>query len=186
MNGTKIISEKTVLSTPLFDVKKLELVLPTGSKKKHYVAERLPIVSVFPLTDNFQLYLIQQYRYLLGKTIIESVAGHVEKGETPLTAAKRELKEEAGIRATQWEELVKVETAASAFRSRVHIFLAKDLTIGEPEPLEEEISLKKISLEEAIKMVENGTIYHQTTMLGILLLDKLRAIGKTEGKKKKL
>jgi 8-oxo-dGTP pyrophosphatase MutT (NUDIX family) len=175
MSQWKITSEKTVLNTPLFDVKKLEIVLPTGSKRTHYVAERLPIVCILPLTDDYEVYLISQYRYLLGKTIVEAVAGHVEKDETPLFAAKRELKEETGIIATQWEELTRVETGASAFRSKVHIYLAKGLELGKPEPMEdEEIALNKMPLKEAAQMVENGKINHSTTMLGILLLDRLK------------
>lgn len=175
MNEPKIISEKTILKTPLFDVKKIELVLHTGSKRTHYVAERMPVVSVFPITDDYQIYLISQYRYLLKKVIFEAVAGYIEKNESPLAAAKRELKEETGITAIQWEELARVETSASGFRTKVHIFLAKGLELGKPEPTEdEEIILHKMPLNEAVEMIESGKIDHVTTMAGILLLDKLR------------
>lgn len=175
MNQPKIVSEKTVLKTKLFDVKKLELAYPKGSKRTHYVAERVPIVSVFPLNEEGEIYLVSQYRYLLKKVMLEAVAGHVEENETALLAAKRELKEETGISAIQWEELAKVEMGASAFRSKVNIFLAKGLEMGEQKPEEnEEISVIKMPLSDAFKKVISGEINHSVTMIGIFLLDKLK------------
>ena len=107
--------------------------------------------------------------------MLEAVAGHVEENETPLAAAKRELKEETGITAVQWEELARTETAASAFRSKVHTFLAKGLEMGKQEPIEgEDITVVKISLKDALEKVVNGEINHSATMIGIFLLDKLR------------
>lgn len=175
MNEPKIISEKTVLETELFNVKKIKLLFPNGRKRLHYDAQRVPVISVFPLTEEYGIYLVYQYRYLLKKVMLEAVAGHVGKNETTLLAAKRELKEETGITANQWEELARIETGASVFRSRAHLFLAKGLEIGKPEPMEgEEIKLIKMPLKEAVEKVAIGEINHSSTMIGIFLLDKLR------------
>lgn len=175
MSRWKLISQKTILRAKLFDVKQVNFETENGKKKIQYFAERVPIVSVFPLTDSYEIYLISEYRYMLKKTIIEAVAGHVEKAETTIAAAKRELKEEAGIQAMQLEEIARIEMSGSVFRSKTHLFLAKGLEIGDNKlDDDEEISVVKMPLTEAVEKVMTGEINHATSMLGILMLDKLR------------
>lgn len=176
MSQWKIISQKPVFKAKLFNVKEVIIEGEAGKRKLHHVAERVPIVSVFPLTDSYEIYLISEYRHMLQKTIIEAVAGHIEKGETAIAAAKRELAEEAGINAMQLEELARVEMSGSVFKSRTHIFLAKGLEFGEANLDEdEEIELVKLPLTQAVEKVMTGEINHATSMIGILMLDKLRA-----------
>lgn len=173
---TKIISQKqTFYKDNAFEVRKVKLELPNGKKITHYIAERVPTVSIFPLTDLYELYLVYQYRYLLKKTILEAVAGRVDKNENFIAAAKRELKEEAGITALQWEQISSVELAASFFRAQTRLFLAKDLEFESPNPeAGEQIEVIKIPLEEAVKKVMNGEIETASAIIGILTLDRLR------------
>jgi|SRR3989344_4767575 len=175
MNQWKIASQKLVFKGELFDVKEINFVDKSGKKKIHHVVERDPIVSIFPLTDSYEIYLVSQYRYMLKRTTIEAVAGYVEKKETSLSAAKRELMEETGIEAMQWEEISRVEMAASVFKGKMHLFLAKELEIPViPYENEEEITLVKIPLSDAVKKVMDGAINHSASMIGILMLDMLR------------
>lgn len=175
MSRWKIVSQKTILRAKLFDVKRINFESKTGKKKIHHLAERVPIVSIFPLTDSYEIYLLSEYRYMLKKTVIEAVAGHVEKKETTIAAAKRELKEEAGISAMQLEEIARIEMSGSVFRSKSHLFLAKGLEIGDNKlDDDEEISVVKMPLELAVEKVMLGEINHATSIIGILLLDKLR------------
>lgn len=176
MSQWKITSQKSVFKGELFDVTEINFVDKAGKKKIHHVVERDPIVSVFPLIDSYEIYLVSQYRYTLKRTTLEAVAGYIEKKETILAAAKRELKEETDIEAIQWEEISRVEIAASVFKGKMHLFLAKELEI----PViaydnEEKITLVKIRLEDAVKKVMDGEINHSASMIGILMLDKLRA-----------
>lgn len=175
MSRWKIVSQKTILKAKLFNVEQIDFETKTGQKKTHYQAQRVPVVSVFPLTDSYEIYLISEYRYMLKKTVIQALAGHVERKESVIVAAKRELKEEAGITAMQLEEIARIEMSGSVFRSKVHLFLAKGLEIGDNKLDEdEEISLIKMPLDEAVQKVMTGEINHSTSMIGILLLDKLR------------
>jgi len=175
MSQWKIISQKTVFKAKLFDVKEIVFRNKGGKEKIHHIAQRDTIVSVFPLTDQYEVYLISQYRYTLGKTVLEAVAGHVDKKESTITAAKRELKEETGISALQLEEIARIEMSGSVFKSKAHLFLAKGLEIGDSNPNnDEEISIVKIPLNVAVEKVMLGEINHATSMLGILMLDKLR------------
>ncbi len=175
MDEYKVISQKKIYKTKLFEVREEELLLPNGKTRRYNTVERRPTVVVFPIGYSYELYLIYEYRYLFNKRILEAVAGHIDEGEMPLAAAKRELKEETGLSASQWEEITKVETSVSVIRSLFYIFMARELQEGIATPSQgEEIELVKISLAEAVEKVMLGEINNAPTMIGILLLDKMR------------
>jgi len=175
MSQWKINSKKTVFKAELFDVKEISLKSAAGKIKIHHEIDRAPVVSVFPLTDSYEIYLISQYRYMLEKTVLEAVSGYMNKGETTIAAARRELKEETGIEALQLEEIARIQIGANVFKGAVNLFLAKGLEMGDNDPDEdEEIKLVKMPLSEAVEKVMNGEINHATSMVGILMLDKLR------------
>ena len=179
MNKWKIKSQNIIFSQRFFEVKKQNILLPNGEKREYSIVERRPISVIFPASDKLELYLISQFRHLFNKKILEAVAGHIDTKETPLGAARRELKEETGITASSWREILEFETSASVIRSNVHIFLAKGIKIGKPNPEEgEEIELVKMSIEEAIKKIMNGEIKTASTIIGIFLLDKLNKEGR--------
>lgn len=175
MNRWKLVSQKSVFKAKLFNVREVVFKNQKERQKFHHIAERDTVVSIFPLTDQYEIYLVSQYRYVLGKTVLEAPSGYVEKKETTIAAAKRELKEETGISVHQLEELARIDLASSVFRSKVHLFLAKGLEIGENDLDEDEdIEVIKMPLELAVEKVMLGEINHAASMLGILLLDKLR------------
>jgi 8-oxo-dGTP pyrophosphatase MutT (NUDIX family) len=176
MSQWKIISQKNILKTELFDVREIKLEGSKGKRKIHYEAERVPIVSVFPLTDKYEIYLVSQYRSMFKKTVLEAVAGHVGKKETTIATARRELKEETGIEAQQLEEIARIQMSGSVFKSASSLFLAKGLEIGDNNPDDtEEISVVKMPLATAVEKVMLGEINHAASVIGILMLDKLRS-----------
>jgi ADP-ribose pyrophosphatase len=171
----KILSEKTVFKAKLFEVSELEIE-EDGRRITHHIAKRHPTISVIPVGQNSEIYFASQFRPMLQKRTIELIAGFVDEGEEPFEAAKRELKEETGITAKNWTRLTDIEMSASVFRGVNHIFIAKELAFGEPkmEP-GEDITLLKLTLEEAVKKVLNGEINHAASIIGILLLDEGRS-----------
>lgn len=175
MSRWRIVSQKSVFKAKLFNVREVVFKNQKGTQKFHHIAERDTVVSIFPLTDQYEIYLVSQYRYMLGKTVLEAPSGYVEKKETTIAAAKRELEEETGISVHQLEELARIDLASSVFRSRVHLFLAKGLEMGANDlDDDEEIEVIKMPLELAVGKVMIGEINHSATMIGILMLDKLR------------
>lgn len=167
--------KKSIYKSKFFTVEQEEVFLPNGKKKNYDFVERIPTVIVFPITPEYELYLISEYRTLHKKRVIEAVAGHVDKGESPLEAAKRELKEEIGFSGVQWNQLAQIEVAGSVIKSTVYLFMVKDLEVGKPDPEEgEDIILLKMPLGEAVRKVINNKIYISPAVIGILLLDKLR------------
>lgn len=169
-----VTSIKQVYSSKYFTVNDVDLSF--GAKTAtHQVVEVSPAATIFPITPKNEIYLINQYRYMLGGYVLGAAAGHIEKGETPLIAAKRELLEETGIKALQWEELTKIELARSTTHVQQYLFLARDLevTVARPEE-DEEIELVKMPIEEAVQMVFQGKITHAASIIGILMIDRLK------------
>lgn len=174
MDNGKVVSTKTVYKSKFFKVEEQEIVLSNKKKLSYSIVKRDPVVVVIPITSDNEIFLVSQYRTLHRKQTLEAVAGHVDKGETPLEAAKRELKEEAGIEAMHWEEIAKMDVSGSIVQAEAHVFLARDLKIGEASPDDEEdITLIKLPLEDAVKKVLSQEISTASSMTGILMLDKL-------------
>lgn len=171
----KVLSSKTIFRAKLFEVKELTMNFTSSNEKIFHQVDGNPTVAIFPLTDRNEIYLIDQYRYMFGSRVLGAIAGHVDQGENALAAAKRELKEETGIEAQQWELFAKVENSRSVIRAQIYMYLAKNLEIGISEPeLGEDITLVKLPLQEAVDKVLNGQIYHSPSMAGILILAELR------------
>ncbi len=176
MSQWKIVSQKPVFRAELFNVKKIIFENKRGTKKIHHVAERNTVVTIFPLTDQYEIYLVSQHRDMLGKTVLEAPSGYVKRNETTIAAAKRELNEETGMSVQQLEEFARVDLASSVFKSKLHLFLAKGLEIGDNDlDYDEEIEVVKMPLSSAVDKVMSGEINHAASMAGILMLDKLRS-----------
>jgi ADP-ribose pyrophosphatase len=175
MSKWKMVSQKSILKKELFEVKQLSLKDQKGKLKKQFITERNPTVCVFPITKKYEVYLIKQFRPMHGKIVLEAVSGYIEKKESSLAAAKRELKEETGISADQLEEFARIEIAGSVLKSRSHLFLATGLEEGEKNLQDdEEIEVVKMSLSNAAEKVLTGEINHSSSVIGVLMLEKLK------------
>ncbi len=91
-------------------------------------------VKVLAVRPDDSIALVKQARPAIKRSTIEIPGGAIEQGEEPLDAAKRELKEETGVTASRWDELL-LPTANSPGQSteRSYLFLARNLEVGPPE-----------------------------------------------------
>lgn len=126
-------------------------------------------VAIIPIDDQGRLVLVEQWRRAIGKVTIEIPAGLLEKGEDPELCAQRELREETGYRAKTIHPFGGCYCAPGLSNEYVHLFIAKGL---QKDPLvaddTEMIDVRTLSLEEALKMIEEGIIYDAKTVVGIL------------------
>ena len=121
-----IINSEYLYRRPWLTVRHDQVRLPDGRiNPEFYVLEYPDWVNVIAITEDGMFVLERQYRHGLGKTCYEIPAGVIEKGETPLEAAKRELQEETGYGEGEWETLMTVSGNCSTTSNLTHCFLAK-------------------------------------------------------------
>jgi ADP-ribose pyrophosphatase len=114
--------------------------------------------------------LVRQYRLPAEKYLWELPAGRLDPGETPLQAAKRELKEETGYKAKKWSKLTCYFASPGFVQERMTIFLAEDLTAGEATPMgDEQIEARWFKRKELAEMIDEGKIEDGKTLIGFLM-----------------
>lgn len=144
-----------------FEVIEDQVIKPDGSDGCYATVKMKPGVNVLPLDDDGNVYLTTQYRYALERECLEVIAGGIEENETPFDSAKKEAREELGIRAEEWHEFGVLDVDTSIVNSPAHQFLARRLKFGESEQeSSENIKGVKLSLKEAVEKVLRGEITH--------------------------
>ncbi len=131
-------------------------------------------IGIIPLDEKNNTWIVGQYRYPLNRFSWEIPEGGGRLGSPPLESAKRELREETGIVAKQWTELLHLHTSNSVTDECGIIYLARDLEIFEPEPDEDEqLIIKKLPFKEVLKMALNGEITDSLSIAAIFKLELL-------------
>jgi ADP-ribose pyrophosphatase len=126
-------------------------------------------VTAIPVLKDGRLLLIRQFRYPIGKYILELPAGKLDSGQTPLETIAREIEEETGYCAGTITHEGSFYTTPGFSNECIHLFLARDLTL-KAQRLEEgeHITVEPHSLEECLEKIRTGEINDGKTILGIL------------------
>lgn len=147
---------------------------PDGSTSEFDIVRHPGASAVVPFLsdpngDEPQVLLLRQYRYASGGYLYEIPAGRLDDGETPLDCAARELKEETGCSAGTIEPLTSILTTPGFTDEVIHLFMATDLTHGEPNrEADEFVDLVVMRLSEALERIHEGNIVDSKTVLGLL------------------
>lgn len=178
MSRVKINTRKNLIGTKLFDVDELSVSYAEKTDIFHGIYVK-PAVIVIALTESKELYLTKQHRYIKDKIYLELVSGMIEDGEDPLTAGKRELEEEAGIKANKWLKLPEIELGSSIGDWDFNYYLASDFEFSTQKlDQSEDIEVVKMPLEKAVEKIYNGEIVKLSTVAGILLVNSMLKDGK--------
>ena len=163
LKETKISS--TTLYKGILGVKLDEVKLLNGHKAFRLYFDHLGASGVLPVDGEF-VYLVQQYRYPVGKVTLELPAGKREKEQTYLQCARAELRQETGLAAKKIKEVMMFNPSNAFSNEELHLFVATGLSRGKDCPDEDEfINLKKITLKQAYQMVEKGQIHDAKTII---------------------
>ena len=150
------------------------LTLPNGTHLDLEIVRHPGGAAVVAIDALQQVCLLRQYRHAGGGWIWELPAGKLEPDESAATTAARELVEEAGLTAGNWEELGSILVTPGFCDEVIHLFLARELTAVPPRPEAHElIEIHWIPLADALAQVYDGTIRDGKTMLGLTLAEKL-------------
>lgn len=156
-----------------------QVIRPDGQPGIYGVIEIRPSIGVVAIDGREQVALVGQWRYAVGRYSWEVPRGGSHPGETNmLNVAKRELQEEAGLRAENWRVLGPVDVCNGVADDVQTLFLATELSQTERrlDP-EEDISLEWKPFEEAVEMVMDGRITEVCSVAALLKVARLRKIG---------
>jgi ADP-ribose pyrophosphatase len=139
-------------------------------------------IAVIAVDDDRRLLLVRQWRIPAGRALLEIPAGtldvHEGVTEDPDVAARRELEEETGHRASTWRKLAEFWTAPGFATELMHLYLATGIAGATGDDLltpdeDERLELLAIPIADAVAMVDAGEISDAKTILGILWVDRL-------------
>ena len=126
-------------------------------------------VVIVPYVDKDHLLLIRQFRYAARGDLWEIPAGTLEKNESTLFCAKRELEEETGFKARQWERLTRFYPAPGISNELMTLYRAEKLVPGRKNLDHDEwIEHKVFSVQQARRMIRQGKIRDAKSIVGIL------------------
>lgn len=174
-NPWRRLETREVYRNPWIRVREDQVIRPDGAPGIYGVVESKVATGVVVLTPEGDTYLVGQYRYPVEEYSWEIVEGGADDGEDPLTAAKRELREEAGLIARSWRPLGAELHLSNCFSAeRGVLFLAEELEVTTAEPEGTEIlQLRRLPFREAIAMVDRGEIKDAMSVIGLLRAERL-------------
>lgn len=161
---------------PWISVREDSVIKPGGSRGIFGVVTMLPGVTVVPVDGEGNVTLIREFKYAVGRETLEAISGGIDGDETPLEAAKRELREECGLEAEEWKDFGTIDPFTTVVNSPNHLFLARILKEGPSAPdAGELLRALKVPFAEAYRMVLRGEITHGASCVAILkIFDFLR------------
>lgn len=163
----KLLSSKEICRTPIFWVTEDRALEPGGFEIQRAIIQHGGSAVIMPVDDRGRILLARQYRLPARAYMWELPAGRLDPGETPLQAAKRELKEETGYRAKAWKKLVSFYASPGFLAEKMTLFVASGLTAGQQTPMEDErIEMRWFQQKEIGEMIRAGKIIDGKTMIG--------------------
>ena len=169
----EIIKDNKVYETPIFSLHEKTVLPDKGSDAANfYVLEAPAWINVIALTPDRQIVLVEQYRHGVDETTLEIPGGMVDEGEEPIEAAKRELLEETGFEAEQWEMLGKVSSNPAILSNFTHIFLARNCmkTSAQQTDGHEDIKVHKMPLKTFLELADEDVVHHAIVLAGVAKL----------------
>jgi ADP-ribose pyrophosphatase len=170
----RFVSGEQVFKGLLLDVRRDIVAMPDGSQATREYVVHPGAVVVVPILDDGRLVMERQYRYPVGRVMLEFPAGKLDPNETPLACGQRELLEETGYSAREWARAGAMHLAVAYSTEVIHVYFARGLTLGDRQ-LDHGEFLDVISAtpEELMAWCRDGTVSDAKTLTCTLWLQNV-------------
>jgi ADP-ribose pyrophosphatase len=168
-----LVSAEAVWRGRFLDVRRDTVALPDGAHTTREYIVHPGAVMMVPLLPDGRLVMERQYRYPMGRVMLEFPAGKIDAGEAPFACAVRELAEETGYRAAEWARAGILHNAIAYSNEGIEIWFARGLVAG-PAQLDagEFLDVVSHTAAELDAMVARGEVTDAKTLIGLLWLQK--------------
>ena len=173
MEKWKCKKTELILDTPVFKVRKDLVQLPSGKTMDWTYWDSRDSAMIVGITKDKKLILIEQYRYLVGKTVIEFPAGGLNGSENIKVGAKREFREETGYECNFLVKLGSFYETYGQLNRKIHIFFAKvqgKASQKRENPEHERTRVKFVTFKEAVNFALTNKFQSTPNAAAILLL----------------
>lgn len=151
--------------------------------ESYLLAEGRDFAMVFALTDDGHVPLVRQYKHGPRRAVYDLPAGYLDEGEEPLACAQRELLEETGYAATDWQHLASTLLNTNRNADHAHLYFARGARqVSKPHVDEtEDITVQLSTPDQLVAMVRSGEIDSLSTVACVMMaMDRLNGYSYNE------
>jgi ADP-ribose pyrophosphatase len=172
----RFVSSETRLEGGYLNVVRDTVRLPDGGLATREYIRHPGAVAVVPILDDGRIVVVRQFRYAVGQVLVEFPAGKRDAGESTLTCAVRELREETGYQALEWAHAGTFHNAAAYSTECMDIWFARGLVSG-TQRLDQGEFLEVVHMQESEldTLAKGGHISDMKTMIGLQWLQRWRS-----------
>ncbi len=168
-NPWTVLNSEKIYENPWITVFHNDVLNPSNKEGIYGIIKyKYLALGVIPLDDEYNTWIVGQYRFPLEKYSWEIPEGGGPLDVDPLISIKRELEEECGIHAKEWVKIQDFHLSNSVTDEFGHLYIAKKLSFVNSHPDEDEqLQVKKVHFDELFEMAQNGTITDGMSLISI-------------------
>lgn len=180
VTGDEHLRERTLDSQVVYQghflhVRRDRIALPDGGEAAREYIRHPGAVMIVPILDDDRLVVERQYRYPMGRVMLEFPAGKLDGGEDPFLCGRRELAEETGYRAREWARAGLLNNAIAYSDEKIEIWFARGLTLGDRSlDAGEFLDVDAMTAEAMEAAAASGELTDAKTLIGLLWLRQWR------------
>jgi ADP-ribose pyrophosphatase len=167
----EVVNSRVVYEGKIVTMRVDEISLRQGGTATRVVVDHPGAVVMIAIDEQERVYLVRQYRHAIGRMLLELPAGTLEPGEEPVTAAKRELREEVGLVGEDWRYLGCFYSSPGFVNECLHVYSVRGLTQQECDPdYDEDLEVVKMPLSQLTRSL--GDIPDAKSLAALYLLQE--------------